>query len=548
MPSSRSRQPYDGGTASESEAYELLAYDSAADPTASRRDSYDDVLPPAGQPGLPPTARQAQQLARVPGPVPRTAYAIASVEFAERASYYGVKGVFANFIQRPLPPGSTTGAPTTPQGTAGALGLGLGWSTALGTVFTMMAYTTPLIGGILADTRWGKLRTIAIGAALGGIAHALSVYAALPSLLQAGTALAPFLLSLLLLGGSAGLIKANIAPLMAEQYAAPTHVSTTAAGELVIVDREATVQRIMSAYFHAINLGAFAAVASTFAEKYVGFWLAFLIPGAIFFLLPPVLYLVWPHLVAAPPPLSSALVDALAALRAPALKLEDSADAGTHAGAPGGLRHVAALFALFAVYNVADSGLDALMTSLAGSMTTDGIPNDFLEKARQRQIPLLDRYIYPALAARGIAFGPVPRIAAGFALAAAAMGWLAGLQHAVYRTSPCGYAATTCESVSPLSAWLVLPAPLLTGLSESLAVVSATELGYTLSPPGLKSIVNALFLATQAVSAALVLAAVPLMHDPALVWPFAFTALATAAAAVLVSRRFAHLDTAHASR
>jgi hypothetical protein len=37
------------------------------------------------------------------------------------------------------------------------------------------------------------------------------------------------------------------------------------------------------------------------------------------------------------------------------------------------------------------------------------------------------------------------------------------------------------------SAWLVLPAPLLTGLSESIAVVSAMELGYTMSPRELTS-------------------------------------------------------------
>jgi hypothetical protein len=52
------------------------------------------------------------------------------------------------------------------------------------------------------------------------------------------------------------------------------------------------------------------------------------------------------------------------------------------------------LFLFFTVYNVADGGLNSLMTSLAGSMTTNvscvvsasvtdgqGVPNDFLEKA-----------------------------------------------------------------------------------------------------------------------------------------------------------------------
>jgi POT family proton-dependent oligopeptide transporter len=105
-----------------------------------------------------------------------TAYTLALVELAERASYYGVGGVFTNFIQRPMPEGSTTGAPVDGNGTPGALGMGLRVATALSTLFTLMAFTTPLAGGALADMRWGKLPTIAFGTVLAGVAHILSVY------------------------------------------------------------------------------------------------------------------------------------------------------------------------------------------------------------------------------------------------------------------------------------------------------------------------------------------------------------------------------------
>jgi dipeptide/tripeptide permease len=78
-----------------------------------------------------------------------SSYALALVELAERASYYGVGGVFANFVQRPLPPGSTSGAPV-PGGkenqNPGALGMGIRVATGLSTLFTLMAYTTPLVG------------------------------------------------------------------------------------------------------------------------------------------------------------------------------------------------------------------------------------------------------------------------------------------------------------------------------------------------------------------------------------------------------------------
>lgn len=82
---------------------------------------------------------------RIAAPVPWPTLALSLVEFAERASYYGAGGVFANFVQRPLPPGSTTGAPTKEGDTPGAMGLGLRVSAALTTTFTMLAFSSPLV-------------------------------------------------------------------------------------------------------------------------------------------------------------------------------------------------------------------------------------------------------------------------------------------------------------------------------------------------------------------------------------------------------------------
>lgn len=160
-------------------------------------------------------------------------------------------------------------------------------------------------------------------------------------------------------------------------------------------------------------------------------------------------------------------------------------------------------------------------------------------------IPLLNRYVYPFLQRRKIPFGPVRRVVMGFALASASMTWAACLQHAVYATSPCRANATTCQEgtgVSPLSAWLVLPTPIALGISESIAVVSAMELGYMMAPPSLRSMVNAFFLFMQAASAALVLLFVPIMQDPYLVWPFAITAAMLHVAGFLVWRSYRHLD------
>ncbi|GMK59663.1 hypothetical protein CspeluHIS016_0802690 [Cutaneotrichosporon spelunceum] len=505
-----------------------------------------------------PTASEST-LRRVPATVPVTAHLLALVEFAERASYYGVSGVFANFVQRPLPSGSSTGAPANGSDTPpGALGMGLRASATVSALFTVMAFASPLVGGALADVRWAKFRTIAVGTAISAIAHLLCVWAAIPSVLLSGTAFLPFIISVILLGGATGLIKANIAPLMGQQYVHDDYVATVK-GERVVVEREATVQKIMAAYYLSINVGAFFAVTSTFAEKYVGFWLAYLIPGIIFFLMPPLLYLVRPYLTPEPAPSSAALVDAYDLVRR-AVKGEvpsaaeyelASDEEGGHLVEPKGgdvqqALLACKLFLFFAIYNIADGGLNTIMTSMAGSMRTNGIPNDVLEKANPfaivLAIPLLNKFVYPSLEMRKIPHGPVRRIIAGFILAAAGMLWCAVLQYAVYRTSPCGFDATTCEQVSPLSAWLVLPAPLLTGASEAIACVSALELAFTMSPPGLRSIVTSLFLFTQAISAILVLAFLPLMHDPLLVWTFLLAAILTLAAAAGVWRMFKFLD------
>lgn len=50
-----------------------------------------------------PTEEERHTLRRVAGSLPVVAYVICAVEFAERASYYGVQPLIGNFVNRPLP-------------------------------------------------------------------------------------------------------------------------------------------------------------------------------------------------------------------------------------------------------------------------------------------------------------------------------------------------------------------------------------------------------------------------------------------------------------
>lgn len=54
-----------------------------------------------------PTADESQTLRRIAGSLPLVSFSLCLVEFAERASYYGAKTVFSNFIEFALPKGTS---------------------------------------------------------------------------------------------------------------------------------------------------------------------------------------------------------------------------------------------------------------------------------------------------------------------------------------------------------------------------------------------------------------------------------------------------------
>ena len=68
-------------------------------------------------------------------------------------------------------------------------------------------------------------------------------------------------------------------------------VEITPSGERVIVDPAVTVSRIYNYFYLMINIGSLTgSIAMVFAEKYVGFWLSFLLPTLMFCICPMVLF------------------------------------------------------------------------------------------------------------------------------------------------------------------------------------------------------------------------------------------------------------------
>ena len=187
------------------DGHEIAPQKISLSPTTQEKVSYLEAL------SIPeiykqPVDEELRTLRKVSGRIPVTAYGLCVVEFAERAAYHGCSQVFSNFIEFPLPKGGN-GAGATPPGTqetAGALGRGEQTTFALLVLFVILASVIPILGAIIADTKLGRYNTICIGILISGLAHVTFVFGALPSVLQAGNGLAPFLVGIIVLAFGAG--------------------------------------------------------------------------------------------------------------------------------------------------------------------------------------------------------------------------------------------------------------------------------------------------------------------------------------------------------
>lgn len=149
-----------------------------------------------------------------------------------------------NFIQQPLPPGSHTGAGGA-NGQSGALGLGQRTAFGLTTFYQFWCYVTPLFGAYVADSYWGRYKTISVSIWVAMLGHILMIISSLPGVVEKKGAIGVFAISLVVTGFGTGGFKANISPLIAEQYKqTKLFIATTKHGERVVVDPALTTAKI----------------------------------------------------------------------------------------------------------------------------------------------------------------------------------------------------------------------------------------------------------------------------------------------------------------
>ena len=204
------------------------------------------------------------------------------------------------------------------------------------------------------------------------------------------------------------------------------------------------------------------------------------------------------------------------------------------------------VFLFFPLWNLNVGGIGSVTTNQGAAMITNGVPNDLLSNFSPLTIiiaiPLLTLVIYPTLYRYKIHVGPTTRLTFGFCLAmiSGIVGTI--VQWKVYKLSPCGYYASTCDAVAPISIWWQAPHIILGALSECFCNVTAYELAYARSPPSMKGLVVAIFLFMNALSSALGEILIPVTKDPWLLWIWGAPAVALALQTIIFWVRFQGLN------
>ena len=162
----------------------------------------------------------------------------------------------------------------------------------------------PVLGGYIADGYLGRYMTIQWSILAAMIGHIVLVSSSIPSVMDnPNGALGCFAIGLVIMGVGTGGFKSNVSPLLAEQIKETRpEIQILKSGERVINDPAVTLSRCYLYFYMMINLGGLAGgIGMVYAERFIGFWLAYAMPTFVFILAPFVLILCKKWYVLAPP-------------------------------------------------------------------------------------------------------------------------------------------------------------------------------------------------------------------------------------------------------
>ncbi|KAL1695683.1 POT family-domain-containing protein [Schizophyllum commune] len=544
----------------------------------------DAIVP--GSEGV--TFHEMDTLRHVSDKINIASFLVIIVEFSERWSYYGTINVLNNYIRAPLPPGSTDGSvlpENRANGIAGALGKGQQVSFSIRTFNSFWFYITPWIGGIIADCWLGRYYTIMLFVFVYLVGHIILVVSATPHVLATpDTSMGLLVLAIIIMGIGGGAIKANVSPMIAEQYTGKMRKKTLKSGEVVVVSPAVTYQRIYNWFYASINWGSAGAISASFLARDHGFWTAFLVPTCILCLVPVVLAAGRKTYVITPPR-GSILLETLRVIkmclgkklswniartfrdiRQPGFWDPAKPSSYEQGQVPSNItwddqfvdevdRTVKAcqVFCALPFFYLCYSQIDGNLSTVAAGMTLNGTPNDLIQNLNPivivTMVPILDLLFYPTLRRFKINFTPIKRITTGFMIASLGMLYAAILMKFIYERSPChDNLPSECTDAdgnpnpAPLNVWIVSGPYILVGISELFATLVSNEYAFTKSPKRMKSTVMAFSLFMSAVSALLNLALTAVNVENKFTWLFGSFSIIAFIVGILFFIGFRKLD------
>ncbi|OTA52015.1 oligopeptide transporter [Hypoxylon sp. EC38] len=453
-----------------------------------------------------------EELPAVRGQVPYKVWLVQGLYFLERAAFYGLSQPLQNYLQ--LSPDD----PIRP----GALGLGQARAVLVVYIWFIYSYSTPLVGGLLADCWLGRRKTIQVGFLIYVLGVSLVTATAFTQRIYGTGGLPGFIIGMFLVGAGTGTVKPNITVFLIDQFPEEEpKVVTLKNGKSATVSRELTIRFIWNVNYWMINVGGLCGIITTNVERYAyaGFGFAFLVCLCLI-TASAVIFQVGYIKFETAPPSGNAIANLFAALRrrrSPAhpgpdqteVAIQSSAeedgfttpskDEAIITDAKTALR-ACLVFLPFPALMLSINLMDSTLIAQAGTMQTHGLPNDIMYNLNPISVmvflPFFQSWIYPVLAKKKINFSPEHRIGVGLFCATLAIGYTTGIQHLIYITGPCFSHPLKCLAgnvPNDVSIGLQTPTYVFLAWAEILAIVSGTELAYSRAPASMKSIVQALF-------------------------------------------------------
>jgi dipeptide/tripeptide permease len=326
-------------------------------------------------------------------------------------------------------------------------------------------------------------------------------------------------------------------------------------GERVIIDPDATTERIMLWFYLLINVGGFVNTGTTYAARDMGYWVAFFIPLILYMPLPFLLWYLRKRLILLPAAGSdlgwSLRIIGVCFRRGGLTQIFKTKGDFFSLAKPSNIAasyssitvpwtdefvedvrralQACAIFMFFPIQSINDNGLGQAANIQSNMLLAKGVPNDLLSNFNSLIIiivsPILNYLLYPWLRTHKIHYGPIARITTGLFIATIGGAAYTIINHYGYKTSPCGTQGTTdCEDangnslVSTVSLWWQVMPYALGGLSELFVNVPAYGLAYSRAPKNMRGLVSSINLFSAGLSYAIGLACSKVVTDPYLTW------------------------------